>query len=205
MTRTIKKYLVIVAILLGILFLLRKIDWLPPFGNFFRSEPLTIDNTPILIKEINNLAQLITITSFDEVVMDSIKKSKKLPGTIFPVPASKIVLIAKGQAMAGVDLKKLNNEDVMIKNDSISILFPPAQILNTILNPSDFETFDETGVWSSEEVNQVKVRIREKIIQRALEQNLLFKASERCKIIMENFLRNIGFTRIQITFKDQLP
>jgi len=205
MTRTIKKYLVIVAILLGILFLLRKIDWLPPFGNFFRSEPLTIDNTPILIKEINNLAQLITITSFDEVVMDSIKKSKKLPGTIFPVPASKIVLIAKGQVMAGVDLKKLNNEDVMIKNDSISILFPPAQILNTILNPSDFETFDETGVWSSEEVNQVKVRIREKIIQRALEQNLLFKASERCKIIMENFLRNIGFTRIQITFKDQLP
>lgn len=205
MTRTIKKYLVIVAILLGILFLLRKIDWLPSFGNFFRSEPLTIDNTPILIKEINNLAQLITITSFDEVVMDSIKKSKKLPGTIFPVPASKIVLIAKGQVMAGVDLKKLNNEDVMIKNDSISILFPPAQILNTILNPSDFETFDETGVWSSEEVNQVKVRIREKIIQRALEQNLLFKASERCKIIMENFLRNIGFTRIQITFKDQLP
>jgi hypothetical protein len=205
MTRTIKKYLVIVAILLGILFLLRKIDWLPSFGNFFRSEPLTIDNTPILIKEINNLAQLITITSFDEVVMDSIKKSKKLPGTIFPVPASKIVLIAKGQVMAGVDLKKLNNEDVMIKNDSISILFPPPQILNTILNPSDFETFDETGVWSSEEVNQVKVRIREKIIQRALEQNLLFKASERCKIIMENFLRNIGFTRIQITFKDQLP
>ncbi|MGI8584455.1 MAG: DUF4230 domain-containing protein [Chitinophagaceae bacterium] len=198
-----KKYLVILGILLVIIFLFQKINWLPSFGNLFKSEPIIIDNTPILIKEINNLSQLITITAFDEVVMDSSKKIKRLRGEFFPHPASKIILIAKGKVMAGVDLKKLLDEDIRIKKDTISILLPPAQILNTILNPSDFETFAETGEWSTDEVTQIKVRMRAKIIQRAMEQNLLLKAAIRCKMIMENFLRNAGFKNIKIKFKDQ--
>ena len=205
MTRTIKKYLVIIAVLLVIIFLFQKLNWLPSFGNFFKSKPLTIDNTPILIKEINNLAQLITITSFDEVVMDSSKKSKRLPGTFFPPPDAKIVLIARGKVMAGVDLKNLKDQDITIDKDSITIKLPPAQVLNTILNPSDFETFSESGNWNTEEVTQIKIRMREKIIQRANAQNLLPKAEERCKMIMENFLRNLDFKKVEIIFKDQSP
>jgi len=205
MTRTIKKYLVIIAVLLVIIFLFQKLNWLPSFGNFFKSKPLTIDNTPILIKEINNLAQLITITSFDEVVMDSSKKSKRLPGTFFPAPDAKIVLIARGKVMAGVDLKNLKDQDITIDKDSITIKLPPAQVLNSILNPSDFETFSESGNWNTEEVTQIKIRMREKIIQRANAQNLLPKAEERCKMIMENFLRNLDFKKIEIIFKDQSP
>ncbi|HEV8081516.1 MAG TPA: DUF4230 domain-containing protein [Chitinophagaceae bacterium] len=205
MATTLKKYLIIFAIILVAIFFLQKIKWLPSFGNLFKSKPVTIDNTPILIKEINNLAQLITITSFDEIVIDSAKRSERLPGTFLPPPDAKIVLIAKGKVMAGVDLKKLRDEDIRVKKDSIRIMFPPVQILNTILNPSDFETFDETGSWSSEEVTQIKVRMREKIVQRAVAQNLLPKAAERCKIIMENFLRNAGAKNIEITFRDQSP
>jgi hypothetical protein len=204
MAGTLKKYLVIGAGFLILIFILKKIDWLPSFGNFFKSKPLIIDDTPILIKEINNLAQLVSITSFDEVVMDSVKKLKS-PLGLLPPPTFKIILIAKGQVIAGVDLKKLKNEDIRLKKDSISILFPPAEILNTILNPSDFETFDETGTWTDEEVIQIKVRIREKIVRRAIEQNLLSKASERCKIIMESFLRNVGFKKIEIAIRDQSP
>jgi hypothetical protein len=205
MTRTIKKYLVIVAVLLAIIFLFQKLSWLPSFGNFFKNTPLTIDNTPILIKEINNLAQLITITSFDEVVMDSSKKSKRLPGTFFPPPNAKIVLIATGKVMAGVDLQKLKYQDISINNDSITIILPPPQVLNTILNPSDFETFSESGEWNTEEVTQIKIRMREKILQRANAQNLLPKAAERCKMILENFLRNLDFKNVEIIFKDQSP
>ncbi len=203
MTSILKKWLVIFAIMLSIVFLFQKINWLPSFGNFFKSKPITIDNTPILIKEINNLSQLITITSFDEVVMDSTKKSKRLPGTFFPPPDSKIVLIAKGRVMGGVNLKKLKNEDILVDKDSVRILFPPAEILNTILNPSDFETFDETGSWTAEEVIQIKLRMREKIIQRGLAQGLLSKSAVRCKMIMENFLINVGFKKVEITFRDQ--
>lgn len=205
MISILKKSLVMFAILLGLLFLFQKINWLPSFGNFFKSKPITIDNTPILIKEINDLSLLITITSFDEIVMDSTKKSKRLPGTFFPPPDSKIVLIAKGRVMGGVNLKKLKNEDIFVDKDSVIILFPSAEILNTILNPSDFETFDETGSWTSEEVIQIKLRMREKIIQRALAQGLLSKSAGRCKSIMENFLRNVGFKKIEIRFRDQSP
>jgi len=203
MTSLLKKYLVIAAGILLALFLFQKFHWLPSFSNFFKSKPLIIDDTPILIKEINNLAQLITISSFDEVVMDSVKQIKKLPGDFFPHPPSKIILIAKGEVLAGVDFKKLENEDILIKKDSVSIMLPQPQILQIILNPSSFETFDENGNWNSEEILQLKIRMRNKIIKRALEQNLLTKAGERCKMIMENFLTNAGFKKIEILFKGQ--
>lgn len=205
MTIFIRKYLIIVAILFVTIFIFQKLNWLPSFGNFFKSKSIEIDNTPILIKEINNLSQLITIISFDEIVIDSIKRSERLPGTFLLPPDAKIVLIAKGKVMAGVDLKKLRDDDIWVKKDSIRILFPPVQILNTILNPSDFETFDEIGTWSSDEVTQIKVRMRDKIIHRAIQQNLLSKAAERCKIIMENFLNNVGYKNIEIVFNDQSP
>ena len=41
--------------------------WLPSLKNI-RSQPVIIENTPVLIKEINEMAQLCTITVFDEVV-----------------------------------------------------------------------------------------------------------------------------------------
>ena len=107
--------------------------------------------------------------------------------------------------MAGVDLKKLKDEDIIIENDSITLMLPSPQVLNTILNPSDFETFSESGTWNTEEVTQIKMRMRDKIVHRANAQNLLPKAAERCKMIIENFLRNLDFKTIEIKFKDQSP
>lgn len=200
LTSTIKKYLWRLFILLGILFLFQKIKWLPSFSDIFGSKSVKIDDTPILIKEINNLSQLVAITSFDELVMDSVKRLKSI-SIFLPEPTFKIVLIGRGKVMAGVDLKKLTGDDVFTSNDSVSITLPKPEILYSILNPSDFETFDETGNWSADEVTQIKIRMRDKMIARALEQNLLKKAGERCKTILADFFKNTGFKKVLINIR----
>ncbi len=196
MSRKIKKYLLIVAALLLIVFLFQKINWLPSFSGFFKTKPLLIDDTPVLIQEINNLSQIITISVYDEVVMDS-TKPKNLPSFpgLRPVP-DKIVLIAKGKVLAGVDLLKVKEEDVFIYQDSVSIRLPPAEIFSTIVNPSDFETFDEVGKWTSKDITQIKKRMVNKITSRALQNQILAKAWQRSKFIIENFLRSVGFKKI---------
>lgn len=202
LTNTIKKYLLLLLILLAVVFLFQKIKWLPSFEDLFKSKPITIDNTPVLIKEINNLSQLVTITSFDEIVMDSVKKLKSV-SIFLPPPVFKIVLIGKGKVMAGVDLKKIRSEDVSVDKDSVSVTLPPSEILYSILNPSDFETFDETGNWNADEVTQIKLRMRDRMIKRAIAQNLLQKSSDRCKLLMENFLKNVGFNKVEIKMRNQ--
>jgi hypothetical protein len=73
--------------------------------------------------------------------------------------------------------------------------------LQTILNPSDFETFIEEGNWSEEAVTALKIKIRNKINEEAIQQGIPEKADARCKIILENYLTNTGFKKVSISFQ----
>ena len=66
------------------------------------------------------------------------------------------------------------------------------------MNPSDFEVFSETGEWSSEAVTAVKVKARQKMIEKALHQGILNKANARSIALLENFLRGFGFKKVTV-------
>jgi hypothetical protein len=211
MRRIAKKWLLIAALVLIIFFLFQRINWLPSFKEIFGVRPLVIDNTPVLIKEINELSQLVTVTAYDEVVVDSVKFDandltiRTITGiTMNPLkPAfQRIVLIAKGSIVAGTDLKQLKAEDIFMKGDSVSVLLPPAVILDAIVNPSGFETFIESGEWNNDAVARVKVKARDKMINRTLSNQVLEKAESRSKILIENFLKSAGFKKVAVSVKN---
>jgi hypothetical protein len=199
--------LVILAFVLAI-FLLQKVKILPGFGDIFKPRQVLIENTPILIKEIREMAEMITITSYDEVIVDSVRASsidlvKAITGMPFnPLPPSfdRLVIIAKGKVFAGTDLMMLNETDIATIKDSISLKLPRAGILDVVINPSDFTTFTETGEWSNEAVTKVKVRARYKMEQRAIQKNILPLAENRSKLLMENFLKTAGFKKVNIYY-----
>ena len=168
---------------------------------------MIIEETPILIKEINTLAQLMTVTYSDEVVMDTVKLGIGIPslvpiigGSILSPALDKLVIIGRGKVIAGTDLKKIKDQDIAQTGDSIIIQIPSSTILETILNPSDFETFIEKGNWSEAAETILKVKIRNELIVRAIHQNILRQADVRSKNIMETFLKNTGFKNVEIQF-----
>ncbi len=209
MSKLFKKIVVNVAVILLVIFLFQKINLLPSFKNIFRSQPVVIDETPIIIKEINTLAQLITVTFTDEVVLDSAKVGNGIPsilplsiGTILTPSVDKLVIIGRGKVIAGTDLKKIYDRDVFVEGDSIRVNLPPAEILQTIINPSGFETFIEQGSWSESAVTSLKIKIRDRITKQALEQQILKQANERSRNIIDVFLRNTGFKKININISN---
>lgn len=206
MRKTLFKYSLIVLSAFAIIFLFQKIHWLPSFKNIFASQPVVIEETPIIIKEINTLSQLITITYADEVVMDEAKVGKGIPSIIsagvsmIVVPSTdRIVIIGRGKVFAGINLKKLQEKDVTTIGDSVHVTLPAAQILNTVINPSGFETFDEKGDWSEESITALKLKIKNEMTKRALQQNILTQAEARSKNIIETFLKSTGFKKVNIT------
>lgn len=211
MRKIVRRYFLIAVIAVVAVLLLLKTNWLGSFKNIFKAQPVVIDNTPILIKEINELAQLCTITAYDEVVVDSTVIQPKsavemiLPDfskfSGLPVTGKRIVIIGKGQVTAGVDLKKLQPQHFFILEDSIALTLPSPEILDAIINPSGFETFDEMGEWSSEAVNAVKIKARNKMIERALQQKILEQAGQRSITLMENFLRSAGFKKVTVVIE----
>ncbi|HLO82369.1 MAG TPA: DUF4230 domain-containing protein [Chitinophagaceae bacterium] len=197
------KYIIIV--IAGILFilLLQKTNMLPDVKNIFRSKPVLIANTPVLIKEIRELTQLITVTSFDEVVVDSVKPSTDMINAISRIalnplaPAKdRIVIVARGSVQAGTNLHYLADTDIIVEDDSVAIHMPQAQILEVIVNPSGFSTFTETGVWSPDAVNLVKAKAKRVMEFRAVQKNILQMAEKRSRLLMENFLLSAGFKKV---------
>jgi len=210
MVKRLIRYIIILGLVV-IIALLLKDRWLPSLKNIFKAQPVVIEDTPILIKEIHELAQLCTITAFDEVVADSAEIRKKstfeslLPDMSgfggLPVTGKRIVIIGRGKIIAGTDLKKLNDQSVYAKGDSVSVTLPAAEILDAIMNPSDIETFSEVGEWSSDAITKVKVKARNMMTARALKQGILQKADARSKMLMENFLRSAGFAKVNVMVK----
>lgn len=209
MRKSLFKYsLIVVAALLAI-FWFQKINWLPSFKNIFKSQPLVIEETPIVIKQINALAQLVTVTYADELVMDQAKTGNGIPsivsagiGMMMLPPTDRLVMIGRGKVLAGIDLKTITNADVKITEDSIHLTLPHATILNTIINPSGFETFDEKGSWSEAEVIALKLKLKNELTQRAIQQNILQQAEKRSKNIIETFLKAEGFKKVDISLNN---
>jgi hypothetical protein len=209
MSKLLQRILVIAAVIFLIVFLFQKINWIPSFKNIFRSQPVVIDETPIIIKEINTLSQLVTVTFTDEVVMDTAKVSNGMPsllplsiGTVLTPSVDKLVMIGRGRVIAGTDLKKIKEADVKVTGDSIHVTLPTAEILQTIVNPSGFETFIEEGTWSDAAATSLKIKIRNQITKQALDQKILRQANDRSLNIIKVFLQNTGFKKIGITITD---
>jgi hypothetical protein len=202
MFRLLRTILTAITILLLLWFLLGKAGIIPDIREVFRSKPVKIDDTPLLVNGIRELAQLVTMTAHDEVVADStvIDPTSVAIRTITglgPDPAH-LVLVAKGRVTAGTDLSGLGPSDIYREKDSVSLGLPAARILEITVNPGDVETFIESGKWSTDAFEAVKIKAREKMRVRAMEQGILSKADDRAVMIMENFLRQSGFSRVHV-------
>ncbi|MEJ7828135.1 MAG: DUF4230 domain-containing protein [Segetibacter sp.] len=204
-----RKIISVAAIAIAGIWLLQKINVLPTLREIFSPKPVVIDETPVLIKEIRSIGQLITATLYDEVVIDSIEITKGsrfvrsfnaiVPFRILPSADKQIVLVARGKVLAGTDLNLLADSSMKISGDTVWLQLPRTKILDAIINPSGYEIFVENGNWSPQAVTAVKLKAREKMIDHAFEQNIIDKASMKTKAVMEDFLHAAGFKIIVLS------
>ena len=206
--RRLRNVILTVILIIAAYWLLQKTKLIPSFKDVFGAKAVVIDETPVLIKNIRSIGQLVSYSFFDEVVADSVivtptatvvnAFNRLAPVALLPSPQKQLVLIGKGKVLAGTDLSLLTDTSIIIKNDTIILFLPRPQILASILNPGDFETFIEKGNWTSDEVTRVKLKARRKIEEHALQQNILDKAGKKSKTVIEDFLINMGYTNINV-------
>ncbi len=205
-------YLVLLAgiILAGGYFLYQQKIW--DFN--FRKE-LKIDDTAIVIKEIKKISQLFTSVYYDELVLDTVKMASK--GTAYrlrdwiqiPDPSRltkpedvinklHFVVIARGEIMAGFDFSRVEENHMTIENEEIIFTLPPAEILEVIINPSDYEIFIEEGSWSLDEAVSLKKKAGRKMTQRAIERGILEESEKKAMMVLENYFSLLGFEKVTI-------
>jgi hypothetical protein len=203
MIRYLLRFLLLLAMVILAWWLLAKIDILPSFRDFLKSQPIRIAETPLKVEQVRELSELSTYVSLDEVVVDSTRAVQNPLGKLFSNPLGpqqdQLVLVVRGQVKAGVDLSALPESAIVRTGDSVSIQLPRAKIIDVIVNPSGTETFIESGEWNTEASGALVRKAGEKMKYRAISEGILGKADARARSVIENLVRQSGFTRVSVT------
>jgi hypothetical protein len=122
----------------------------------------------------------------------------------------KILMSCRAAVRAGIDLNKLQSTDIEVSGKSISLQLPPAELLSVNIRPEDIRTeFEEVGIFRSDfsaaERNQLMARGEEQIRRQSASTDILRSAETQASILLGNFLRTLGFTEVNISFRKQAP
>lgn len=170
------------------------------FKNIFERKELSIEHTTLILEKVKPIAQLFTTTYYTEFPCIETKETDAYFG--LTTEKKEIVLIAKGYCFAGTDLKKFTKDD-FIFNDSFSctVNLPNSEILDIVMNPTDFITFSEKGAWTEIEIKEVKNKARVKLKECALNDSILEKANVRSIKQLTAFLYSLGYKNVDIKIK----
>ena len=117
----------------------------------------------------------------------------------------RLLLIASGEVVAGVDLSKLRDGDVTISPDgkSITLKLPPSEIFSKKLDNDRTRVYDrQQGVLSPDNKDletQARSQAEVEILNAACESNIMQKAADDARRSMEQFLKLLDFAQVTVT------
>ena len=201
-----------ILIIMASWWLLSRMNVIPSLPGLFQEQEVVIEKTGISLKEIKTLAQLITVSAYDELVADSTKTllpeafgiTSVTPPIVLPkaiIGKKRLVLIGKTTTHIGINMEQLKEQDIYIIKDSIHLNLPKAVVLDVLLNPSDVDIFIEEGNWENEAVMQLKDKIRVMAANKITQRGLLIQAERKAKDILTNFFITTGFKKVTINFQ----
>lgn len=193
---SIKRTIIIIAIAAVIILGLILAFKLGLFGKNGRG--LKIDETANVIDEIKNIGEFTSLCYYEEMALVAEKERQTTITELTKSEAviDELVLIAHGKIRAGFDLSKLEEGDISIKGDTLSMNVPEAEIFDVIINPSDYEIFVEHGKWSHEQFTALQKQASDTLQKHAAEIHLIDKASETGMKKLETFFKTFGFSEV---------
>ena len=159
---------------------------------------ISIDQ-PTVVRQIRGLERLETVS----YTMDKIVSGER-ENPIFPqfLAGDRLLLVVHGEAIAGVDLSKLNPSDVTVRGDSVRVHLPAAEIFTTSLDNAKTKVYSrDTGLFSTPDPNlegEVRAEAERQLRNAALDDGILKTADANARQTVSNVLRSLGFTNVQV-------
>ena len=163
-----------------------------------------IENTANIVEEIKKISELTTACYYEESVLQNNKFTTKKHwiGNDVDTVKHTVVLTVMCRVRAGYDLSMLGKNDLVVKGDTVNIKLPAPKILDVISNPSDYRIFEETGDWKHDEIVAMQVQGKERMLQNALEDNILEKANIIGKERVATLFATFGFNVVNVTLTE---
>jgi hypothetical protein len=158
--------------------------------------PTILPDPVTVIHEIRSLSRLETIQYSVEKVITAEIAQEQL-GFLF---GDRLLLVAHGKVIAGVDLNKLTDQDFQIKGRVLNVRLPKAEVFVATLENDRSYVYDrDTGLLRREDKNletQARQAAENEIMKAALEDGILNQAQVNAEKTLESLLNKLGFDQV---------
>lgn len=174
------------------------------FGEILHPTPTIYPDPVTVVREVRSLARLETVQYTVEKVITA--ETNQGPfGFLF---GDKLLLVAHGTVVAGIDLGRLAEGDVTIDADgAVYMVMPAAEVfVATLDNEKSYVYHRETGILAGgtkDLETAARLAAQEAILQAALDDGILETADTNGKAYLQRFLMALGLR--SVVFIDATP
>jgi hypothetical protein len=169
-------------------------------GNMLRGGAvhITVDQ-PTVVRQIRGLQRLETVSYTMDKIVSGERENPILPQFL---AGDRLLLVVHGEAIAGLDLSKLQPGDVMVRGDSVRVHLPPAEIFTTSLDNAKTKVYSrDTGLFSSPDPTlegEVRAEAERQLRNAAMDDGILKTADANARQTITNVLKTLGFANVEV-------
>lgn len=174
-------------------------------SSFLNPTPTILPNPLTVIREVRALARLETI----QYTVEKVITAETNQGAFGKLFGDKMIFVARGKVIAGVDLNHLSSRDLTVKDGVLEVNLPEAEIFVTALdNEKSYVYHRETGLLTKGDI-QLEASARraaEKEIEKAvLEDGVLELARQNAESMLYRLFIQLGYTDVIFTAPTPTP
>lgn len=171
--------------------------------NLLNPTPTIRPNPATIIHQMQNLSRLETASYTIEKVITA-ESGQEALAFLF---GDRLLFVAHGQVIAGVDLARMNEGDIVVTHDDrVIVTLPPAEIFVVTLDNDQSYVYDrDTGILGLNQELETLARqaAEEEILNAALEGGILDMANRNARAYIEQLILAFGFR--EVIFVDATP
>jgi len=160
-------------------------------------------SAPNVVEKIQRLNRLETVVYSLDTVVEGNKSSAVFPDSL---AGDRLLLIAHGQTIAGVDLSQMKPDDVQISENgsvrTIRIVLPPSKVFVTTLDNQHTRVYERTtGLFVPEDKDlesDTRAKAEQALLKAALEDGILDAASKNARSTVTAMLEGLGFQKVEV-------
>jgi hypothetical protein len=160
--------------------------------------PTILPDPVTIINQVRSLARLETIQYTLEKVITA-EEGQELIAELF---GDRLLLVAHGTVIAGVDLSKLSAEKIEIRDGILTVRLPEAEIFSANLDNDKTYVYDrDTGLFRKADRDLetlARQAAESEILKAAVEDGILKQAAINAQVFMERLFIDLGYS--QVTF-----
>ncbi|HEY9122497.1 MAG TPA: DUF4230 domain-containing protein [Brevefilum sp.] len=158
--------------------------------------PTIIPDPVTIIREVQSLARLETIQySVEKVITAEINQ-----GVFGPLFGDRLLFVARGYVIAGVDLSKIGTEDMRLEDGVLFVALPDAEVFVATLNNDDSFVYDRTTGILRKSDRDLETNARQvaesEIMKAALEDGILAQAQQNAEVYLERLFNTLGYQQV---------